>query len=233
MLACRNIARVVHPAPAASRRLGSVSFSRFVSTLYHGKRDESMFDVDLQHVLLELPDATSTEDLGSRYVLKFARHFEDDLWHGRYNQVIVRTGSIIRSARTQARVAELELQHCNMTLHDWSTIIPPELMRCDVSRPLVTGELAGDKTVREDPRHAGRPLLATEECLVNLLSQAFLEWAESTSDTSTLTAPTLRLGTTHFSLRACTRESLIAEKAGVYWSGRSVCWLRPGLLSMI
>jgi len=69
---------------AAARR--SVS-----NVMYHGKVYNSIFDTAFKHVILEFPQA-SGDNLGMNYLLHFVRHYEEDLWHGFMNKVIVQVG---------------------------------------------------------------------------------------------------------------------------------------------
>jgi len=185
----------------------------------------------MRHVVLQFPGATSAKDLGSRYILKFARHFEDDEWHGRYNQVIIREGPVAQSPGVQA--VKLSLGQCNVTVHDWSTIVPPAEVTTDLLQPLVADKQAADMIAHKQPEEDTKPLIATEACNQDMLAEGSLEWDAPVSCGSDLVDPILRLGMARFSLCATSVEALAAEEAGTYTSGSAARWLRRGLLSKI
>jgi len=78
------------------------------NVMYHGKVYNSMFDTAFKHVILEFPQA-SGDNLGMNYLLHFARHYEEDLWHGFMNKVIVQVGEI--REQTMENVSSIVLRH--------------------------------------------------------------------------------------------------------------------------
>lgn len=201
--------------------LGQADTARTNAThvMYHGKVGNSMFDKAFKHVILEFPQACESY-LGKSYLLHFVRHYEEDLWHGIMNKVIVQVGHTSNDGgvdtaptkevreQTLQDVSTIVLQHDKLSNHV-STLTHETMPRLSAAKSILKGCC---------PR--GRP----EEIVLSL--------QEITSNTN--------VGMSHreaevqeYRLTPTTQEELANEVAGIYPSKHAADIIHQKLLTKV
>lgn len=206
----RVIPRVATPSVACFGSLHPRTPLRSISNVaFHGMVDSSIFDIHFKHVILEFPESSNGQ-LGKRFLLKFAEHYEEDLWHGIGNWVTNTAGSA--SVDAHGQVLALEMEECHKIVHDVKTFVPAEERFSDEIVPLA----------QVDWQHSSPATARLEGITPNVLPNAIvLSLREAEGEM------------VEYRLTPTTREALSKVVPGVYPSGNPAHFLREQLLSKI